>query len=81
MSDKLYLVEIAPAGAKVIEDGKVLVKAPSSSSARRVALDACLTAKKLEALEALTLSAEGLSVLSAEDEPSADEIFDEAAER
>lgn len=64
MSDKLFLVEISSVGAPIVAAGKVLVQAPSAVAAKRIALDAALEARKVGALEVLSLSAAGVGVLA-----------------
>lgn len=72
MADKLYLVEISPAGAEIISKGSVMVQATSPAAAKKVALEVTLSARKVEALEVLALSSKGIGMLVAA-EPEAAE--------
>lgn len=66
MSDKLYLVEISDEGNVVVAQGCALVQAPSPTAAKRAAIEQILSARKVEALEALSLSATGLPMIVVE---------------
>jgi hypothetical protein len=68
MANKLYLVEISGEGTVVISEGRALVQAPSPTAAKRAAIEQILSARKVEALEALHLSAQGLPMIVVEED-------------